>query len=202
MFRCNFLRLYEIHRETQLPFTQGAANARNFAINKSIGRYIAFLDSDDVWSELKLERQISFMIETSIAFSFTAYQFMSEDGKELLNIINAPSLMTYHSYLKNTIIGCLTVVLDRKQVGDFEMLNIRSSHDMALWLLIMRRGFYAYGLDENLAKYRVVSSSNTANKIEAAKEVWHVYRYVEGLNMFYSAICFVSYVFHAIKKRL
>ena len=82
--------------------------------------------------------------------------------------------MCYHSYLKNTIIGCLTVIIDKEKTGDFQMPNIRSSHDMALWLLIMKRGFSAYGLDENLAKYRVVSSSNTANKIKAAKEVWEV----------------------------
>ena len=82
------------------------------------------------------------------------------------------------------------------------MLDIRSSHDMALWLLFMKRGLFAYGLDENLAKYRVVSSSNTANKMKAAKDVWNVYRKVEGLNIIYSIICFISYVFHAIKKRL
>ena len=80
--------------------------------------------------------------------------------------------MTYDSYLKNTIIGCLTVVIDREKTGGFEMPNIRSSHDMALWLLIMRRGFDAYGLDENLARYRIVSTSNTANKWRAAKDVW------------------------------
>ena len=74
------------------------------------------------------------------------------------------------------------------------MLDIRSSHDMALWLLFMKRGFFAYGLDENLAKYRVVSSSNTANKMKAAKDVWNVYRKVEGLNIIYSIICFISYV--------
>ena len=142
------------------------------------------------------------MKENEIAFSFSTYQFMSEDGKELTNIIIAPEKMTYNSYLKNTIIGCLTVIIDREKTGKFEMPNIRSSHDMALWLLIMKRGFSAYGLDENLAKYRVVSSSNTANKTKAAKEVWNVYRKAEKLNIVYSTICFIGYAFNAIKKRL
>ncbi len=180
----------------------GAAEARNVAIQQAKGKYIAFLDSDDLWDSYKLEKQIIFMKEKNIAFSYTTYQFISEDGSDLLNIIKAPKRMTYHSYLRNTIIGCLTVIIDREKMGDFKMPDIRSSHDMALWLLLMKRGFFAYGLDENLAKYRVVSSSNTANKMKAAKDVWNVYRKVEGLNIIYSIICFISYAFHAIKKRL
>lgn len=180
----------------------GAAEARNIAIQKSKGKYIAFLDSDDLWESYKLENQLSFMRENNIAFSFSNYQLISEDGLVLSNIILAPKKVTYHSYLKNTIIGCLTVIINREKIGSFEMPNIRSSHDMALWLLIMKRGFSAYGFDENLAKYRVVSSSNTANKINAAKDVWIVYREIEKLSIIYSIFCFICYVFNAIKKRL
>ena len=180
----------------------GAASARNIAIKKAKGKYIAFLDSDDLWKSVKLEKQLLFMNENDIAFSFSTYQFMSEDGKILANIVKAPKKMFYNSYLKNTIIGCLTVIIDREKTGDFEMPNIRSSHDMALWLLVMKRGFSAYGLDENLANYRVVSSSNTANKLKAAKDVWNVYRNVENLPLLYSAWCFVQYVFNAVKKRI
>ena len=180
----------------------GAAEARNVAIRQAKGKYIAFLDSDDLWEANKLEKQIHFMKEKDIAFSFSTYQFMSEDGKKFANIVKVPQKITYHSYLKNTIIGCLTVIIDREKTGDFEMPNICSSHDMALWLLIMRRGFFAYGLDENLAKYRVVSSSNTANKMKAAKDVWKVYRQVEKLSFIYSVWCFVGYAFNAFKKRI
>ena len=180
----------------------GAAEARNTAIRQSKGKYVAFLDSDDLWNPKKLEKQLSFMNENEIAFSYTTYQFMSENGEDLSNIISAPEKMTYHSYLKNTIIGCLTVIIDREKSGEFEMPNIRSSHDMALWLLIMKRGFSAYGLDENLAKYRVVSSSNTSNKLKAAKEVWYVYRIVEKLSFIFSVWCFVNYALNAIKKRI
>jgi len=180
----------------------GAAEARNIAIMKAKGKYIAFLDSDDIWNEDKLEKQIAFMNEKDIAFSFTSYQPISEDGKTKYSVIIASKKMSYHSYLKNTIIGCLTVIIDKEKTGDFQMPNIRSSHDMALWLLIMKRGFSAYGLDENLAYYRIVSTSNTSKKWKAAKEVWDVYRKQEKLNILYSIYCFIGYAFNAIKKRV
>ena len=180
----------------------GAAKARNIAIRQAKGRYIAFLDSDDIWNKRKLEKQISFMRDNNIAFSFSNYQVISEDGLKIINLVKVPYKITYHSYLKNTIIGCLTVILDKKIVGEFEMPDIRSSHDMALWLLIMRRGFDAYGLDETLAKYRMVSSSNTSNKLKAAIDVWKVYRDIEGLSCIYSTICFMGYAFNALKKRI
>tara|TARA_X000000368_G_C23058390_1_gene725320 strand:+ start:12700 stop:13452 length:753 start_codon:yes stop_codon:yes gene_type:complete len=180
----------------------GAAEARNIALAKAKGEYIAFLDSDDLWEPHKLERQISFMNKNNIVFSYTTYQSISEDGLNVINIIKAPKEMTYYSYLKNTIIGCLTVIINREKVGYFEMPNVRSSHDMALWLLILKRGFSAYGLDENLAKYRIVSSSNTANKMKAVKDVWKVYREIERLSFLYSLWCFFCYIFNTVKKRI
>ena len=180
----------------------GAAEARNIAIRKSKGKYIAFLDSDDVWRKDKLEKQIKFMNDNDIAFSFTSYQPISEDGSKNYSIITAPNKMNYHSYLKNTIIGCLTVIIDKEKTGEFQMSNIRSSHDMALWLMIMKKGFFAYGLDENLAYYRIVSTSNTSRKWKAAQEVWNVYRKEEKLNIIYSIYCFIGYVFNAIRKRI
>jgi teichuronic acid biosynthesis glycosyltransferase TuaG len=186
----------------ELDKNVGASESRNVAIRKAKGKYIAFLDSDDLWEPQKLEKQISFMETEGIAFSFSTYQPMSDDESKLYSIIHAPKIVTYSSYLKKTIIGCLTVVIDREKTGGFEMPNIRSSHDMALWLLIMRRGFDAYGLDENLARYRIVSTSNTANKWRAAKDVWMVYRQFEKLSFFYSIWCFLNYAFNAIIKRI
>ncbi|MDB9910297.1 glycosyltransferase family 2 protein [Flavobacteriales bacterium] len=186
----------------ELDENVGASESRNVAIRKAKGKYIAFLDSDDLWEPQKLEKQISFMETEDIAFSFSTYQLMSDDESKLYSIIHAPKIVTYSSYLKKTIIGCLTVIIDKEKTGGFEMPNIRSSHDMALWLLIMRRGFDAYGLDENLARYRIVSTSNTANKWRAAKDVWMVYRQFEKLSFFYSIWCFLNYAFNAIIKRI
>jgi len=186
----------------ELDKNVGASESRNVAIRKAKGKYIAFLDSDDLWEPQKLEKQISFMETEDIAFSFSTYQPISDDESKLYSIIHASKIVTYSSYLKKTIIGCLTVVIDREKTGGFEMPNIRSSHDMALWLLIMRRGFAAYGLDENLARYRIVSTSNTANKWRAAKDVWAVYRQFEKLSFFNSIWYFLNYAFNAIIKRI
>lgn len=179
----------------------GAAAARNIAIEHAQGRYIAFLDSDDIWNENKLRKQLSFMKQNSYAFTFSDYYVMEEDGKKTGNIVRVPISLTYHQYLRNTIIGCLTVIIDKKQTGDFKMPLIKSSHDMALWLLIMKRGFKAHGLKEVLAGYRLVSTSNTAKKWKAAKDVWKVYRKIEGLSVVYAAYCFCGYVLHAVLKR-
>jgi len=189
-------------RVTFLGDNIGAAKARNIAIRNAKGRYIAFLDSDDIWRGDKLEKQIKFMEKEDIAFSFTSYTPMSEDGSVSFAEIKAPNKIDYFGYLKNTIIGCLTVVIDKEKVGEFEMPIIKSSHDMALWLLIMKRGFDAYGLNESLAKYRIVSTSNTANKWRAAYDVWKIYRQFEKLSFFYSIWCFLNYAFNAIIRRI
>lgn len=180
----------------------GAAAARNVAIEHANGQYIAFLDSYDVWEPEKLERQLAFMKENKYAFTYSEYYVMEEDGKKTGSFIRIPSSLSYRQYLRNTIIGCLTVVIDRNIVGDFRMPLIKSSHDMALWLLIMKRGYKAYGIKEVLAGYRLVSTSNTAKKWKAAKDVWRVYRKIEHLSVLFSAFCFCGYVFNAIIKRM
>lgn len=180
----------------------GAAEARNIAIRQAQGQYIAFLDSDDVWEPDKLEVQIRFMQQTGHAFTFSNYYVMDEEGHRTGKVIKVPGEIGYHQYLRNTIIGCLTVVIDREQTGDIEMPLIRSSHDMALWLLIMRRGFKAYGLQKTLAGYRMVGNSNTSKKGRAASDVWKVYREIEHLSVPYAAFCFCGYAIHALIKRL
>lgn len=180
----------------------GAAETRNVAIRQAKGRFIAFLDSDDIWKSNKLEFQIQYMIQNNFAFTFTSYNLMNEKGELLFKNIKAPNSINYNEYLRNTIIGCLTVVIDKMKVGYFEMPIIKSSHDMALWLLIMKKGFIAYGIQENLATYRLVSNSNTSKKGKAALDVWKVYREIEKLNFLQSAFCFVSYIYFAILKRI
>jgi len=186
----------------RLDHNVGPAEARNIALRKSTGRFIAFLDSDDLWVNVKLEHQLKFMLENNFAFSFSSYEQIYENGRPMGTTIVAPNAITYNEYLKNTIIGCLTVIIDKKYSGYFEMPNIKSSHDMALWLNLLKKLEKAYGIQEVLVYYRVVSTSNTSKKLAAAKDVWRVYRDIESLSIFKSLYNFVFYAGNAIIKRI
>lgn len=177
----------------------GAGVARNVAINAAQGKYIAFLDSDDQWLPEKLEKQVCFMLEKDIAFSFTSYKVIKE-GEELGNIIYAPTQITYPELLKNTIIGCLTVMLDIEKLGKVQMPEIRSRQDTALWLSILKQGYIAYGMKEVLSIYRIVPGSISSNKLKVAKQNWKLYREIEKLNIFYATWCFLHYAWNGIKK--
>lgn len=195
-----------ISNEPRIKFVKlnqncGAANARNKALELAQGKYIAFLDSDDLWYPEKLETQLNFMKQNNYAFTFSSYIPITEDEKKMYNVINVPKKLNYQNYCKNTIIGCLTVIIDKNKVGDFRMPDIKSSHDMALWLLIIKRGFSAYGLNKVLAEYRVVSTSNTSKKFKASKDVWKVYRKIEKLSLPTSIFYFFNYILNAILKR-
>lgn len=157
-------------RFIQLQENQGAAVARNTAINYANGRYIAFLDSDNLWEMNKLEVQVSFMNMNNIPFSYTSYKIINENGEETGKVVNVPEKIDYNQLLKNTIIGCLTVMLDINKFGRVQMPNMRTRQDTALWLLILKQGYIAYGIQQPLAKYRKKSGSISSNKLKMAKQ--------------------------------
>jgi len=198
----DFIKIDNRIKLIKLSENSGPAIARNQALRIAKGKYIAFLDSDDIWLPIKLEEQIRFMVLNNYSFTFSSYNVINEENTEKLKLINVPLMISYNRYLRNTIIGCLTVVIDKSKVGYFEMPNIRSSQDMALWLEIMKRGYYAYGLKQVLANYRLVSNSNTSKKINAAIDVWKVYRNIEKLGLFFSIFNFLRYTYNAILKRV
>ena len=189
-------------RYIKLEKNSGAAVSRNTGIKNAKGRFIAFLDSDDIWLPEKLEKQLKYMLDKKIGFTFTSYRYMKEDGTKTNKVAKAPYKINYNGLLKNTIIGCSTVVLDRQIVGDFLMPLVRKGQDTATWLMILRNQKYAYGMEEILVDYRLVGNSLSSNKIKALKRTWNIYRSVEKINVFKSTYVFCFYVFNAIKKRL
>lgn len=192
----NRIKLY------RLGINSGAAVARNLGLENAKGRFIAFLDSDDLWDTNKLEKQLSFMLEHNYGFSFTGYRLISESGISLNKEINIPDKIDYNDLLGNTIIGCLTVIIDKDIVGNFSMPLLRAGQDTATWLSILKKGYTAYGFNEVLASYRKVEGSVSSNKIKALKRTWNIYRNVENLGILRSSCFFAKYVKNAILKRL
>lgn len=167
-------------RLVQLAENSGSAIARNTAMDHAKGRYFAFLDSDDRWLPEKLQKQLRFMLENDLAFTYTKYVRMQENGERTNGVSKSPVKLGYDDLMKRCTIGCLTVMLDRNKIGEERMVNIRTRQDYAFWLAITRKGFYAYGLPEVLAEYRLVADSISSNKIRAAKRNWYVFREVEN----------------------
>jgi teichuronic acid biosynthesis glycosyltransferase TuaG len=177
----------------------GPARARDRALLAARGRYIAFLDSDDLWLPEKLERQLEFMQRRNAAFSFTGFRRMSADGARLGRRIHVPERLTYGQLLGNTAIATSSAIIDRETTGPFRMTETYYD-DFALWLEITRRGFAAAGLDLDLMRYRVVGGSVSRNKTRSARMVWRTYREVERLGLARASWSFVRYATNALLK--
>lgn len=181
----------------------GVAEARNYGVERARGRYIAYLDADDLWHPEKLAREIAFMQERQAAFAFTGYEFADESGKGSGKIVRVPESLSYRQALKNTTIFTTTVMFDTTRIPK-ELLRMPrvKSEDTALWWKALRNGYTAYGLDENLAKYRRVGGSLSSNKLEAVRRVWNLYRRVEGLGIAESLWNLVFWGVRAVARRV
>ena len=181
----------------------GAARARNRGVQEASGRYIAYVDADDLWEPEKLEHQIAYMQEHSAAFGFTGYEFADEQGRGLGKIVRVPERLDYGEALKNTTIFTSTVMFDTERIPKDQLeMPIIKSEDTALWWRVLRQGYLAYGLDENLVKYRRAGKSLSSNKLEAIRRIWNLYRKAEGLSVPSSARYFFYWAVRAVKRRI
>jgi len=183
----------------QLDRNSGPAVARNTGIKEAKGRYIAFLDSDDVWTPNKLAVQITFMQERNISFSYASYDLIDEENS-LKGEFLVEGKVNYTDLLKTCDIGCLTAVYDTKVLGKVEMPLILRRQDYGLWLRLLKKIDYAYAIEDKLGVYRLRRSSISSNKRRAASYQWKIYRDIERLNMFKSVYYFINYALNGVFK--
>jgi teichuronic acid biosynthesis glycosyltransferase TuaG len=178
----------------------GAGGSRNRSIKEAFGRYIAFLDSDDLWYSKKLEVQINFMLANNVSLSYTWYQKFSDEGDG--GVVKPQLVVSYQDLLYSNVIGCLTAIYDVEKLGKRYMPLIRKRQDMGLWLDILKDIDFAKAVPQILAKYRV-DSGMSQNKLSILKWQWAFYRNVVGLNLFQTIKCFGIYAYKGfIKSRI
>lgn len=185
------------------PSNMGAAKARNRGLKEAKGRYIAYLDADDLWTPEKLERELAYLKKKEAAFVFTGYEFADPNGNGTGKAVKVPESLNYKEALKNTTIFTSTVMFDTEKISK-EMLEmpVMKSEDTALWWRILRNGYVAWGLNENLVKYRRTGGSLSSNKLEAVRRIWMLYRKAEGMSILNSAYHFCFWAVRAVKRRV
>lgn len=177
----------------------GPAAARNAALAQARGRWIAFLDSDDLWLPAKLERSLDHARATGAALVFTGFRRINADANQTGHYIGVPRTLSYRQLLGHTAIATSTVLIDREVAGDIRMQRVYYD-DFVCWLGILRPGRLAQGLDEDLMRYRVMQGSVSRNKGTSARQVWRIYRDTLGLSAPVAAFHFVRYALHALLK--
>lgn len=186
----DFAAKYENITCFQNDTNQGAGASRNLAISKAKGRFISFLDSDDLWTADKLSEQIEFMLTNNYGFTYTYYSRF--DASSELGVVTAPKHIDYKKLMYSNVIGCLTAIYDTQLVGKRYMPLIRKRQDMGLWLDILKDIPKAYCLPKVLAKYRV-GNGMSANKVKILSYQWQFYREVVGLSPIKSLAVFSVY---------
>lgn len=185
------------------PTNQGAGAARNKALELAKGQYVAFLDADDMWHPEKIEKQIKLLKEKHGAFSYTAIQMVDENDEIVKTKRNVREQVDYKFLLRNTMIATSTVVIDRTVLGDFRMPLRRGGQDYATWLMLLRNGTIAYGINEALEDYRVGNKDSLANnKWKSIKQVWEIQTQDEKIGKIPAAFNLCCFIFNALKKYL
>ncbi len=192
------IRIHYIKNEKN----SGAALSRNKALREAKGRWIAFLDSDDLWMPDKLEKQIQFMENNHYHFSYTGYCEIDEQSRPNGRQVTGPKVISKTRMYNYCWPGCLTVMYDANTVGLIQIADIKKNNDYAMWLKLCRKE-KCYLLNNNLAKYRKRTGSISNHSYRALIK-WHykLFREADNRNSIFSIICTVRNLFFGVCKKI
>jgi glycosyltransferase involved in cell wall biosynthesis len=185
----NRIKLFELEKNS------GAGAARNFGLNKATGRFIAFLDADDLWKPEKLKIQINFLKTNHQFFTFSFYDCIDENGNSLHKIIKAPQTLTYTQLFFCNFVGNLTGIYDANYFGKIPISTIRKRQDWMMWLIILKKIKTAQPIPESLAVYRFRKDSISASKIDLLQHNFKVYNQFHRFNIVTSFFCMIVFLF-------
>lgn len=179
----------------KLEKNSGNGFARNIALEKAIGKYIAYLDADDLWFPNKLEKQIQFLKDDNLHFTFSFYDCIDEEGNSLKRRVEAPTNLTYDELFFCNYVGNLTAIYDADYFGKIVIEATQKRQDWRLWLTILKQIQVTKPVPEPLAFYRIRKDSISSSKFKLIKHNFGVYREFHGFNFVFSVLLMVRFLF-------